>query len=51
MNRGRRDRHGPFDSKSDANDFLEHYLSFPWTGTGDYTVAEVFRSDSPDRAR
>lgn len=41
-------RHGLFDSKSDAEAFLHHYLSFPWTETGDYTFAEVFVTDALD---
>ena len=31
---------------TDAKDFLEYYLSFDWTETGEYKIAEVFLIDS-----
>ena len=35
-------RHGLFQAKSDAEEFLRYYLSFDWTERGDFEIAEVF---------
>jgi hypothetical protein len=37
--------YGLFESIQDAKNFLEFYLSFDWTETGEYVIAEVFVSD------
>lgn len=35
-------KYGLFSSAADASAFLQYYLTFDWTETGDYAVAEVF---------
>lgn len=35
-------RHGLFETQDIAKSFLDFYLSFDWTETGDYEIAEVF---------
>jgi hypothetical protein len=35
-------RYGLFNTPEKAKTFLEYYLSFDWTETGDYEIAEVF---------
>ncbi len=35
-------RHGLFPTAQEAETFLKYYLSFDWTETGDYEIAEVF---------
>ncbi len=35
-------QHGMFNSQEEASDFLNYYLSFDWTETGEYEIAEVF---------
>lgn len=35
-------QYGLFTSVNDAEHFLQFYLSFDWTETGDYTIAEIF---------
>lgn len=34
--------YGLFNSPQEAQSFLDYYLSFDWTETGDYFIAEVF---------
>jgi len=33
--------HALFNSRDDAKEFLKYYLSFDWTETGDYVIAEI----------
>jgi hypothetical protein len=35
-------QYGLFSSEQEARDFLRYYLSFDWTETGEYEIAEVF---------
>ncbi len=35
-------RYGMFSSPEEASNFLRYYLSFDWTETGEYEIAEVF---------
>ncbi|MBN1758878.1 MAG: hypothetical protein JW863_11200 [Chitinispirillaceae bacterium] len=35
-------RYGLFESPEEAKSFLDYYLSFDWTETGEYEIAEVF---------
>jgi hypothetical protein len=37
-------QYGLFNNPADAKLFLEYYLSFDWTETGDYEIAELFIS-------
>ncbi len=39
---GQLNRHGLFPSSQQAESFLEYYLSFDWTETGDHEIAEIF---------
>jgi hypothetical protein len=41
--------HGLFDTPEEARAFLNYYLSFDWTETGEYHIAEVFLGDLPNR--
>jgi hypothetical protein len=38
----RLNRHGLFESAQEASAFLAFYLSFDWTETGEYEIAEVW---------
>jgi len=38
----RLNRDGLFQSAAEASAFLTYYLSFDWTETGDYEIAEVW---------
>ena len=37
----RLNEHALFNSRDEAKEFLEFYLSFDWTETGDYVIAEI----------